>query len=135
MYLDLCGKIEKKEDTFTALFHQDLSNIELRNDELPVFLIMEGLVQISCRAASQSLFNNKPCFPASINQFRYSDHVDKIDMKEEGLRFATAIENRGSYGVSMCKLLNRNNDIIVDAEVWVAVREGNEGMGVEDAQL
>ncbi|MCL1702981.1 hypothetical protein [Lysinibacillus sp. Bpr_S20] len=127
MYLKICGPLNKLEGKYQAEFHPDQYKTSPSSIHVPLFIILEGLAQIGCRASSIELFNNKSTFPIQFNNLVYhsSNYIDVVSNNRKNLLLHAEVKKKGQIGIAYCSLLSKQNELIISMNIWTTLREEN----------
>jgi hypothetical protein len=121
-YLSLCGTIELREGWYEAPLQQHLYRYERMREQrpvtLPVYLILEALAQIGCRAASRALDTSARIIPVQLRQCKFElEHA----LSDGCYRLRASSKDIGRATVLLTELLSEREERIASAELWVSV--------------
>lgn len=122
MYLQICGEIEKTTNMYQSKFRPNLYKVNPQIDEVPLFIIIEGLAQIGCRSISRELFNAQSVFPIQFNNLDIEGNLKSVRFDNEELILTSIVHQVGKMGVAQCNLQTKQGKILVKIEVWGSVR-------------
>ena len=123
MYLDLCGSLKKTDDVYVGKFNPAMYETDIKQGEIPLFIIIEAMTQAVCRACSKEFFEEMPAFPAKISDlFIEEEASNKFTFENSKLFLKVRISKKADMGVGKCDLMEEDGKVLVSGSIWVAQR-------------
>ncbi|WP_338553882.1 hypothetical protein [Paenibacillus sp. KS-LC4] len=122
MYLSLCGAVELENQRYRAIFHPERYMPFLEGGQagaIPLYIMIEALAQISCRASSTAFFGGARTIPVQIKNVRYVKQIfDSYPVGE--LVLSADVGQKGKFALADCKLETAEGEMIVEAAITVS---------------
>jgi hypothetical protein len=125
LFLDICGKLEFEGNNCKANFNSEQCNLDILDNTVPLFIIIEGFAQMASRGASVLFFNGAPCFPVLINSFDIKGEFRTVTFNNRELTLEAHLNRRNNYGVAFCRLHDLNEGVTISGEIWATIRTLN----------
>jgi hypothetical protein len=128
MYLELCGELqlqgEDADGRYCAPFRPERYPAALLNEsEVPLYLLVEALAQVGCRASAREFFAGARTIPVQVNSLRAGR---KVLADQVGCTLTASVQPKGAMAVADCELVDASGEVVASATLWCAVLKTEE---------